>query len=112
MSQPPQPSDEVGISEELETMLDAYPEDHKFNRWIRQNMRDALLYNRRAGEEIEKYKIPKKHRELYGVNNLYHYSHPEGYRSCYTILHVGDNIFHAWILDLMSHKEYEELFGY
>lgn len=112
MPQAIQPCDEVGISPELKAQLDSLPEDHKFNRWIKQDMRDALLYNRRCGEQIEISKIPKKYRIIYEINNLYHYGHPEGYRSCYTILHVGNNIFHGWILDLLSHNEYEDLFGY
>jgi hypothetical protein len=41
------------------------------------------------------------------VNNLYRYSHPEGFRSCYTIVEECPRI-----LDLMSHSVYDKVFKY
>jgi hypothetical protein len=111
MSRTPQPCDGVGVSPELKDLLNSLPEDHKFKRWIN-DMADDLLFDRHRGQAIEKRKIPSKYVELYGVNNLFRYAHPEGYRSCYTLLDMGNRKIHAWILDFLSHPEYEELFGY
>ncbi len=70
-------------------------------------MKAVLRENVYAGEQIRKSQIPRKYMDHYGVNNLYRYSHPEGFRSCYTVIHGC-----AYILDIMSHAEYDKVFGY
>jgi len=70
-------------------------------------MADALKENKFAGDLIKKSQIPNIYLVKFKVTNLYRYSHPEGYRSCYTIV--------RWcpvILDLMSHPEYDKVFKY
>lgn len=99
-------SPEVFVSKELNEFLEKEGDDSKFVKWIN-DMKEVLKENRQAGQLIEKKKIPKFYIKKYGVTNLVRYRHPEGYRSCYTIIH---NCPH--ILDLLSHKEYEEIFGY
>ncbi len=64
-----------------------------------------------AGEQIRKSRIPQKYLAKYGVNNLYRYQHPRGFRSLYTLLNEGKGLI-AVILDLISHKEYDRTFGY
>ena len=80
-------------------------------KWI-QDMVGVLKENMFAGERIQKDRIPPKYRVKYGVNNLYRYDHPEGYRSCYTLLNKEGLGVCPIIIDLMSHKEYEKVFGY
>ncbi len=70
-------------------------------------MRDVLLTNIFAGEQIQKSRIPSFYRSNFDVKNLFRYSHPEGHRSCYAIVQRS-----VLIIDLMSHKEYERRFGY
>ena len=70
-------------------------------------MTEALEENKFAGDLIRKTQIPKIYVERYHVNNLYRYSHPEGYRSCYTILNECPHI-----LDFMSHQDYDKIFKY
>lgn len=70
-------------------------------------MADTLKENKFAGELIKKSQIPQVYVERFNVNNLYRYGHPEGYRSCYTILNECPHI-----LDLMSHPEYDKVFRY
>ena len=48
-------------------------------------MEDVLKENMYAGDLVRKSLVPSKYRDVFGVNNLYRYSHPEGFRSCYTI---------------------------
>ena len=100
------PSRQVRLSDEINELLKTYKEDHKFVKWIK-NMMDILKENMYAGEQVKKSLIPKEYRERFGVNNLYRYSHPEAFRSCYTIVE-GCSV----ILDLMTHDGYTELFGY
>ena len=99
-------SPKVFLSKELHSQLERLKPDHKFVKWI-QNMADALEENKFAGELIRKSQIPRVYIEQFKVNNLYRYGHPEGYRSCYTILNECPHI-----LDLMSHAEYDKVFRY
>lgn len=102
---------EVGVSEELWEMIGSLDEDHKLWRWI-DEMKGELLFNRLCGQSVEKKRIPDYYRDRYGVNNLYRYPHPEGYRSCYTLICDEAGNICAYILDLLSHREYEDRFGY
>lgn len=96
----------VYLSKELDNLLKGLRPSHKFVQWIR-SMADVLEENKFAGELIRKSQIPRIYVEQFKVNNLYRYSHPEGYRSCYTILNECPHI-----LDLKSHPEYNKVFGY
>lgn len=112
MSSNPAPCDGVGLSPELDAELKTLAPDHKFHKWITEGMADALMFNRQAGEKIQEDRIPPHYISVYGVNNLYRYGHPEGFRSCYTLLDMEDGKICGWILDIMTHKEYERRFDY
>ena len=75
-------------------------------------MEAVLRENLFAGDAIRKRLIPASYVERYGVNNLYRYAHPEGYRSCYTLVRIEDVGVCPVILDLLSHQEYDRVFGY
>jgi hypothetical protein len=96
----------VFLSERLDSFLKGLKPNHKFVKWIN-SMADALKENKFAGELIRKSQIPRFYVEKYRVNNLYRYSHPEGFRSCYTIVEECPRI-----LDLMSHSVYDRVFKY
>ena len=100
------PSREVRLSVEVNELLKTFKEDHKFVRWIK-DMIEVLKENMYAGEQVKKSQIPKQYKDRFGVNNLYRYGHPEGFRSCYSIVEGCTVIF-----DLMSHDEYTDIFGY
>jgi hypothetical protein len=99
-------SPSVFLSQKLDGLLKSLEASHKFVKWIN-DMADVLKENKFAGELIKKSQIPKVYIEKFKVFNLYRYDHPEGYRSCYTILNECPHI-----LDLMSHPEYDKVFGY
>lgn len=80
-------------------------------RWL-SDMEGVLKENMLAGETIKKGRIPSLYVKKYGVNNLYRYRHPEGYRSTYTIVHKEGLGLCPVISDLPSHSEYEKVFGY
>ncbi len=100
------PSPKVYISDELAKCLNKLGPKHKISKWIG-DMKEVFKENMFAGELIKKSQIPKQYIDRYNVNNLYRYSHPEGFRSCYTILNGC-----PYILDIMSHPEYDKVFGY
>jgi hypothetical protein len=100
------PARGIFISEDIAEQLKRVGPDNKISKWI-DNMMEVLKENMFAGELIRKSQIPKKYLGRYAVNNLYRYSHPEGFRSCYTIIEGN-----PYILDIMSHPEYDKVFGY
>jgi hypothetical protein len=100
------PAHGVYRSAELQDSLRKANPNDKLTKWIT-DMEVKLKENMLAGDNIGKEKIPKYYKRQYGVNNLYRYEHPEGYRSCYTILQGC-----VYILDIRSHTEYDRIFGY
>lgn len=105
------PSPAVFLSEELEDFLKELGPNHKFRKWV-EDMKSVLKENMLAGERIRKKQIPPHYVMRYGVNNLYRYDHPEGYRSCYTLTERNDMGVCPTILDLNTHYEYDKIFGY
>jgi len=111
MSSEQKPAPQVFVSEELSLLLKNLGSDHKFVKWINE-MKDKLLFNMLSGDSIQKRRIPKYYRVRYGVNNLFRFEHPEGYRSCYTLVSIEGVGVCPIILDLLSHPEYDRMFGY
>jgi len=103
------PSSAVFRSPDLDDFLRQY--NSKFQRWIK-DMETVLKENMFTGESVRKKQIPSRCIERYGVNNLFRYAHPEGYRSCYTIFYEEGIGVCPHILDLLSHEEYDRIFGY
>lgn len=101
-----EPSQAVYFSKELEDFLGQLNAKDKRAKWM-SDMKEVLKENKFAGEQIRKSQIPKRYIEKYGVNNLYRYDHPEGYRSCYTIVNRCPVVF-----DVVPHSEYDRIFGY
>ena len=106
IAMPRSPAPEVYIVKGLNELLKNLAENHKFQKWIR-DMKTVLMEHKYSGELIKKCQIPDYYIEKYGVNNLYRYDHPEGHRSCYTIVNGCPYIF-----DIMTHPEYDLRFGY
>jgi hypothetical protein len=100
------PAPQIFISENLAELLRRVGPKNKLSKWI-EDMKTVLSENIYSGELIRKSQIPKQYIDRYGVNNLYRYSHPEGVRSCYTILNGCPHI-----LDIIPHAEYDKVFGY
>lgn len=86
----------VFLSKELDTFLKSLGPDDKRVKWVG-SMAVVLKENKFAGEPLKKSQIPRSYIEQYQVNNLFRYGHPEGYRSCYTIVN-----FCPHILDIMT----------
>jgi hypothetical protein len=63
------------------------------------------------GDQIHKYQIPKKYRTKYGLNNLFRYP-IDSYRLLYSIITYEKSQKIYALIDIMTHKEYERLFGY
>jgi len=105
------PSNAVYISRELNDLLNTLTPDNKIKKWI-DDMKITLKENMLKGNKIKKSQIPDYYFERYRVNNLFHYRHPEGFRSCYTLHNFEGLGVCPVILDIMTHQEYEKIFGY
>ena len=107
---PPVPADGVGLCEDLDIIYRGLDDNNEYKKMI-DVMTDNLLVNCRAGNQIPRDRIPDYYINKYGVNNLYRYRFPGGFRGIYTILRPPDEI-NGWILDLLDHDEYDKRFGY
>jgi len=106
------PSPAVFRSEELDLFLKGRIGQHgKFLKWI-EDMEKVLKENMFAGDQVKKDRIPRYYIQRYGVNNLFRYDHPEGYRSCYVVSYVDGVGVCPTVLDLLSHDQYDKIFGY
>lgn len=95
---------------EFERFMDGLPPDDVRRKWV-DDMQQVLAENMFAGDNVPKDRIPRYYRDKYGINTLFRYDHPDGYRSTYTIRNVGDGVS-VFIFDIMSHREYDKRFGY
>lgn len=105
------PSPRVYLSGELHDFLNNPSCSDEIKEWI-DAMGDVLKSNMFAGDSIRKRQIPDYYINRFGVNNLYRYQHPEGFRSCYTLFNFENVGVCPVILDIMSHAEYDRRFGY
>jgi len=96
-------------SKELDRFLKTQNPDSKLRKWI-EDMEKVFQEHMYAGDLVRKSQIPSYYVQRYGVNNLYRYAHPEGYRSCYTVLYVNGVGVCPYILDILSHDECEKIF--
>ena len=104
------PSNEVGLSPEICRIYQSLDKGEGIRKYI-DEMTIILLENCEAGEKIQRRKIPPYYVKKYGVNNLFRYRLPDGYRGIYTIL-INKGLVQSWILDILDHGSYEKRFGY
>jgi hypothetical protein len=109
LSHKPKSCDEVYCEQELGEYIQSLPEENKSKKMI-MDMKNQLLQDYLSGDRVEKKNIPEYYKNKHGVENLYVYDHPGGYRSCYTL--VGEGKVCPMILDLMTHEEYNKKFKY
>lgn len=64
-----------------------------------------------AGEYIPKKDIPESYLKKYGINNIRVYDLPFAWRLMYTITGSAEIGIISVVLDWMTHKDYEKLFG-
>jgi len=74
--------------------------------------RDRLAEDPTAGDSIRKDQIPRGLRRRFGVENLWRAELPGGWRLLYTLAAKVDVRPQVRILRILTHKEYDRLFGY
>jgi len=101
---------EEKVKKSLEELKISKTEDQKLYKWINRAM-DDLEENAFCGIQIQKKLIPKVYIEKYGIDNLWKYDLPKGWRLIYSVVN-GDVQILSIILEWMCHKDYERRFGY
>lgn len=105
------PSKVVFISDELEkNFLDLDGKDPIKKAMIRA-IKD-LQQNAFFGIHVPKRLIPKEYVKKYGINNLWKYDLPKGWRLLYTVTAENEVELISAILEWFNHKDYEKRFKY
>ena len=101
----------VFISDELEGNYNSLSEEDFIKKSIVKAVRD-LKQNAFAGIHVPKRLIPREYIKKYGINNLWKYDMPKGWRLMYTITSENEVELISAILEWFDHKEYERRFKY
>ena len=103
------PSKVVFISDELEDSYNSLPQDDLVRKSIMKAIKD-LRQNAFAGIHVPKRLIPKEYIKKYGINNLWKYNMPKGWRLLYTVTSENEVELISAILEWFDHQENERRF--
>ena len=98
------------LKEAFEKLKDSKVEDQMLYKWIDRAITD-LEENCFCGTQIHKKLIPKIYLEKYGIDNLWKYDMPKGWRLLYSVANSEVCII-SIILEWFDHKNYERKFKY
>lgn len=105
------PSKVVFISQKLEDTFNSLDDQDFVKKSIIKAVRD-LKTNAFAGVHVPKRLIPSQYIRKYGINNLWKYDLPKGWRLLYTVTSENEVDIISAILEWFDHKEYERRFKY
>ena len=101
----------VFADDKLEKAFDSLTEDD----WLKKAIKRAILdlkENSACGRRIKKEQIPKEYIQKYGIDNLWWYPLPNGWRLLYSTIGQSEIEILAVIIDYCDHKNYERKFNY
>jgi Txe/YoeB family toxin of Txe-Axe toxin-antitoxin module len=98
------------LESEFESLKEGKFEDKRLYKFMDRAIKD-LKKDPSSGTKIPKKLWPKIYIKSYGVNNLWKYDLPNGWRIIYTIKTDEVTILNV-ILEWFDHKEYERRFKY
>lgn len=105
------PSRVVFVSDDLEKNFNELKDDDPIKKGMIRAIKD-LKENAFAGIQIPKRLFPKEYVQKYGINNLWKYDLPTGWRLVYTVNPKNEVELISAILDWFDHKNYERKFKY
>jgi Txe/YoeB family toxin of Txe-Axe toxin-antitoxin module len=101
---------EAKTEKALQDLKDSKTEDKKLYKWICAALED-LQEDVFFGIQLPKRLIPKVYVDKYGIDNLWKYDLPKGWRLIYSVAN-GQICVLSIILEWMNHKKYERRFNY
>lgn len=101
---------DVGGTEEFRTYFQSLSDKDPLKKELKDTFlilkEDCLL-----GQKIQRDKWPTIYVKKYHINNLWRYALQSGWRMIYTIIGDSDGLIVS-VLEVFSHKDYEERFEY
>ena len=101
----------VFIEGKLETTFYSLKNDDPIKKSLIRAIKD-LKVNAFSGIQIPKRLIPKSYIKKYGLNNLWKYDLPQGWRLLYTVTAENEVELISAILEWFNHKDYEKRMNY
>ena len=101
----------VFIEDKLETTFYSLKNDDPIKKSLIRAIKD-LKANAFSGIQIPKRLIPKSYIRKYGLNNLWKYDLPQGWRLLYTVTAENEVELISAILEWFNHKDYEKRMNY
>ena len=98
------------LKKTYEKLRDSTTEDKHLYKWLDRAFSD-IKEDYTCGILIPKKLIPDSYIKKYGIDNLWKYDLPSGWRLLYSIK-AKDIIILAIVLEWLSHKKYERRFNY
>jgi len=105
------PSRVVFINDTLEESFNSLEKDDPVKKGIIRAIHD-LRKNAFCGIQVPKRLIPKNYVQKYGINNLWKYDLPKGWRLLYTVTPENEVELISAILEWFNHKDYEKRMNY
>ena len=101
---------EARLEKTLQNLKVSKTEEEKLYKWIQRALAD-LKENAFCGIQLPKRLIPRIYISKYGIDNLWKYDLPKGWRLIYSVTN-GNVCIISIILEWMNHKDYERRFNY
>lgn len=98
------------IDKDLEKVFNELPDEDPIKKALIRAFQE-IKKDYQAGEYIPKKDIPESYLRKYGINNIRVYDLPSAWRLMYTITGSAEIGIVSIMLDWMTHKDYERLFG-
>ena len=105
------PSKVIFASKNIDEEFCKLDESNEIKKYIKRAIAD-IQTNAYCGIQFPKRLIPKIYVQKYGINNLWKYNLPDGWRLIYSITTPNKVEILAVILEWFSHPEYERRFNY
>jgi len=105
------PSKVVFIDNRLERNFNSLTKDDPIKKSMVRAIKD-LKQNAFSGIQIPKRLIPKSYKDKFGLNNLWKYDLPQGWRLLYTVTAENEVELITAILEWFNHKDYEKRMKY
>jgi len=104
-------SNVVFVDEKLENEFDCLSDDDEIKRYLKRAIKD-IEENVFCGIHVPKKLIPSEYIKKYGIDNLWKYDLPDGWRLIYSITTPNKVEIVSIILEWFDHKDYERRFNY
>ena len=104
-------SEVVFVDVNVEKEFEKLEESNEIKIYLKRAIRD-IMANAFCGIQLPKRLIPKDYVKKYGVDNLWKYDLPDGWRLVYSITTPSKIEIVSVILEWLNHPDYEKRFNY